>query len=85
MHYQGKKGPKAVSIPVTAGLGVLLAWLITILVAIIVASLIAGERIPEGALAPIAVGTVSVSAFIAAAVAARKVEQKRMITWDILG
>lgn len=79
MPYKATTAAKSASIPVGLAMGLAASWIITIVMAIGITFLIAGERVGETFLAPAAVVTVLVATFAGALVAAKKADAGRLI------
>lgn len=73
------------SMPISLGIGLILAWMFTVAVGAIAAFLVAGERMPEDFIEPAAVITLCVSSFVGSMVAGGMMEQKRMIVCVVSG
>lgn len=78
MAYQIKPMGKTASWTVGLALGLGVNWGVTLLAAIIAASLISGDRVGEGFLPSVAVATVMVAAFAGAMVSAGKIGNRRL-------
>ena len=85
MSYRKKGSVRKTTMPVSLAKGLFLAWVITIVIGVIVAILVAGERVPEDFADPAAVVALVASSFACAMVAGGKADQKRMVVCAISG
>lgn len=85
MFSRNKRKTAKASMPVSLAVGCVLAWLMTIVIAAIVAFLVAGERVSEDFANPAAVIVLLASSFACAMIAGEMMGQKRMIVCVISG
>lgn len=79
MSYRAKQKTKFFAMPVSLGIGCLVAWVITILLGAGVAFLVSTERVASGIVELAAVIILCVSSLACAMVTGEMVKQKRMI------
>lgn len=79
MAYPNKQVAEKISVPLALLFGLMTGWGITIVLAVLITFMIAGEKLQMGLLPSLAIGTMLLSAFAGAWTAAGKAQSKRLI------